>query len=76
MRDASARGIKITSKEKMFLNDSVSLAVKLPDGSDPLILNGRVVWIRNKSPNLWEAGVEFHKINLMEIQRIFRFADF
>lgn len=75
LRDASARGVKISTKERVFLNDSVSLQVKLPDGSEPVTLNGRVVWLQSKSPTFWEAGVELHKINLMEMQRIFKFTD-
>jgi len=72
LRDASAEGIKVATKEKMFINDSVSLLVKLPDGQDPLTLNGQVVWIQSKSPDLWEVGLKFHKVNLMEMQRMFK----
>ena len=75
LRDASAQGVKISTRERIFLNDSVSLEVKLPDGSEPMTLNGRVVWMQNKSPTLWDAGVELHEIDLMEMQRIFKFAE-
>ncbi len=73
LRDASARGVRISTRERLFLNDSVSLEVKVPDGSEPLTLNGRVVWMQTKSPTLWDAGVELHEINLMEMQRIFKY---
>ena len=72
LRDASAEGVKVATKEKMFLNDSVSLLVKLPDGQEPLTLNGQVVWTKSKPPDLWEVGLKFHKINLMEMQRMFK----
>jgi len=75
LRDASACGVKISTREKVFLNDSVSLEVKLPDGSEPVTINGRIVWMSNKSPSLWDVGVEMHKINLMEMQRIFKFTE-
>ncbi len=75
LRDASARGVRISTRERVFLNDSVSLEVKIPDGSEPVTLNGRVVWTHNKSPSLWDAGVELHKIDLMEMQRIFKLTD-
>jgi len=74
LRDASACGVRISTREKIFLNDSVSLEVKIPDGSEPVMLNGRIVWLHSKSPSLWDAGVELHEINLMEMQRIFRYA--
>lgn len=72
LRDACAEGMKVTTKEKMFLNDSVSLLVKLPDGHDPLTLNGQVVWTKNKTAELWDVGLRFHKVNLMEMQRMFK----
>ena len=72
LRDASAQGAKITSRQRLFLNDSVSLIVELPDGSQPLTLNGRVTWAKPRGPELWDVGLEFHKVNLMEMQRIFR----
>ena len=74
MEDASAQGLKITSRERLFLNDSVSLDVKLPDSTNPMMLNGRVVWTQRKAPSLWDVGIEFHKVNLMKLQRIFRLA--
>ncbi len=72
LRDASARGVRIATRQRVFLNDSVSLEVKVPDGSEPVVLNGRVVWMQSKSPTLWDAGVELHQINLMSMQRIFK----
>lgn len=72
LRDASAEGVRVATKEKMFLNDSISLLVKLPDGHEPLMLNGQVVWTKIKSPDLWEIGLKFHKVQLMEMQRMFK----
>lgn len=73
LRDASARGIKISTRERIFLNDSVSIEVKIPDGSEPVKLNGRIVWMHSKTPSLWDAGVELHEINFMEMQRLFKY---
>jgi len=76
LRDASADGIKLASRQKVFLNDSLSLAVKLPDGHEPLVLNGKVVWVRTKEPNtMWEMGLQFHKVDLMNVQRLFKFVN-
>ena len=74
LRDASAQGMHITSKMKMFLNDSVSLVVELSDGINPLTLNGRVVWTKNRDPKLWDVGLEFHKIDFMKTQRLYKLA--
>lgn len=72
LRDASAQGLKITSRQRLFLNDSVSLIVQLPDGTEPMTLNGRVTWTKSRGPQMWDVGLEFHKVNLMEMQRVFR----
>ncbi|MFA5088065.1 MAG: PilZ domain-containing protein [Candidatus Omnitrophota bacterium] len=74
LRDASAEGVKVTSRERMFINDKISLSVKLPDGNEPLNINGRVVWIKSKEPNiLWDVGLKFHQVSLMSMQRLFQF---
>jgi len=73
LRDASAGGFKLTSRQRLFLDDGVSLEIKLPDASRPLRLNGRVVWIRLSGPDLWDAGVAFHKVDFMRIQRMYKF---
>ena len=76
LRDASAEGARIASRERVFLNDYVSLDIKLPDGFDPLTLNGRVAWIKNLEPNtLWEVGIRFHKVDLLKMNRIYRLVE-
>ena len=76
LRDASAEGAKVSTQERLFINDYVSLDVKLPDGHDPLTLNGQVVWIKTIEPNLlWDIGVRFHKIDFMNIQRLYKFVE-
>ncbi len=72
LRDASAQGAKFSTSERVYVKDSVSLLVKLPDGGSPLSLNGRVMWIEEKSPHLWDVGLKFHKDNFMQIQRMYR----
>src|SRR3989338_10101973 len=75
LRDASADGVKLTARHKVFLNDSLSLAVKLPDGQEPLVLNGKIVWVKTKGSSLlWDIGMQFHKVDFMNIQRLFKFA--
>ncbi len=72
LRDVAGQGLKITTKEQMFLRDSVSLLIELPDGFEPLALSGRIVWTKEKAPGLWEMGVEFYETHLMKMQRMFR----
>lgn len=72
LRDASAQGARLATRQRLFMNDSVSLEVQLPDGFSPLVLNGRVTWVQAQAANLWEMGLEFYKIDLMKMSRLFR----
>ena len=75
LRDASAEGVKFSTKQRLFLHDSVSLEVKLPDGAQPMLLNGRVVWVKEKEHQLWDVGLQFHKVQLMRMRRIFHLTE-
>ena len=75
MRDASASGSRLTSRDRFFINDSLSIEVKLPDGQDPLVLNGHVRWVRPGQGKVWDFGLEFHKIHFMKLQRLFKFCE-
>ncbi len=73
LRDASASGAHIVAHQRMFFNDRVSLEVELPDNNQPMALNGRVVWTKPASGNLWDIGLQFDNINFMRLQRLFKF---
>ena len=75
LRDASAQGVRIMSKERLFKDDQVALEVALPDGGNPMILNGRVVWTKLSNLSMWDAGVEFTQINFLKMQRLFKFTE-
>jgi len=75
LRDASAEGVRLTTRERLFLNDHISLLIELPDGHEPMILNGEVIWSKSKAPDLWDVGLRFHKINLMGMRRMYRFVE-
>jgi Tfp pilus assembly protein PilZ len=75
LRDASAFGIKIATRERLFLNDHIALEVALPDGHAPMVLKGRAVWVNRIEDQLWEVGVQFHKINLLHMSRLFHLVE-
>ena len=74
LRDASAEGVKVTSRQRLFPNDIIFLMIKLPDAEHPLTLSGRVMWVQPKESNQWDAGLRFHKISLMSMQKLYKFA--
>jgi Tfp pilus assembly protein PilZ len=72
LRDASAGGARITTRERLYLNDNVTLEVDLPDGKGALNLRGQVVWVKSKSDNVWDAGLKFHKVMFMDMWRPYK----
>ena len=73
LRDASSGGARLVTKERTYVNDSLSLLVELPDGQAPLTLNGYVVWARPQDV-MWEIGITFHRIELLKLHRLFKYA--
>ena len=71
LRDLSAQGAKITARERLYINDSISLEVELLDGKGPMEIRGQVVWTNEKDPNLWDVGLKFYKVNFMDLWRIY-----
>lgn len=74
LRDASAQGIHILTKERFFLDDQLSLEVELPDGGEPMVLSGHVVWVKSLDLSLWAVGVQFHQTNFLRMHRLFKLA--
>ncbi len=72
LRNASAQGIKITTKEQLFVNDSVTLEIELPDCKRPMTLKGQVVWVANDTESgMRDVGVKFHAVDLLHMSRLF-----
>jgi len=71
LSDISAQGACIATKQRISIDDEIGILVKLPDGKEPVPLNGRIKWVKDKNPSTWHAGVEFEQINFMTTQRIF-----
>jgi len=75
LRDASADGVNILTKDRLFLNDRIALEVELPDGNDPLVLSGRVIWSKPTiESSMWDIGLQFDEVNFMKMHRIFKYS--
>ena len=75
LRDACAQGMHILTKERFFVDDQIALEVELPDGGQPLVLNGHVVWVKLLNLSLWDIGVEFSQVNFLKMQRLFKLTE-
>ena len=75
LRDASAEGLRILSKERYFLDDQIALEVELPDGGEPMVLSGHVVWVKLLNLSLWDIGVKFSQVKFLKMQRLFKLTE-
>lgn len=74
LRNASALGVKITTKEHLFVHDSVTLEIELPDCKRPMTLKGQVVWVVNDDESgTHDVGLKFHTIDLVHMSRLYQF---
>jgi len=75
LRDASAEGVKLTSREQLFANDHVALEVKVPDAHEyPMNIRGEVIWVKNVEPGMWDVGLKFHTIDFLHMARLYSVA--
>jgi Tfp pilus assembly protein PilZ len=71
LRNASAEGSALITKDKFYLNDSLTLEVKLPDKDFPMTIKGQVIWVKDGSAGMWEVGLKFHDIDLVYMSRLY-----
>ena len=72
LRDASAIGVRLTSRDRLFINDTITVEVRVPDAKGPMVLKGQVVWCKSKESN-FDVGLRLHRIDLMHMQRLYKF---
>lgn len=73
LRDASAQGARILSKDRLFINDKVDLEIEIPDGHSPMSLRGEVVWVKPKENQQWDVGIKLFRTELMTMSRLYKF---
>jgi Tfp pilus assembly protein PilZ len=71
LKDASAEGLRIFSKDRFYINDSVSLEIKLPQHKNPVNLHGEVIWTKRTDADIWDIGLKFHRIDLFGMSRLY-----
>ena len=74
LKDFSATGLSITTRQQMFIDDVLSIEVKMPDKHEPVKLSGRVRWVRKLQADQWNVGAEYHRVDFMHVNRLVRYA--
>ena len=71
LRDASAQGAKFHSHEPFNLREHLTIEIKIPDGTEPLVLRGDVVWVHELSAADWEIGLKFREIRFSRLAHLY-----
>lgn len=70
--DASAMGVQVLTDQRLYLNDHIALEVKLPYQEEPLILRGKIAWVKNESNGDYSVGIKLHNIQLIHLSRLYQ----
>lgn len=74
-RNIGLGGIYFIAYEKLEIDSLLSLILHLPDGKQPLLLQGRLIWGRKFSAqdsiDRYDIGIEFIKPDSRIIERLF-----
>lgn len=70
LRDFSASGMKIITKQRLAADKDIDFWVDVPDGHSPIHFYGRVVWLKNVGRYVWDAGIRFKHVRLMDCCRM------
>ncbi len=69
---SAAGGGMVVTTEYLLPGTPLEMQLIIPDGKDPLIANGKVIWMKAIEPTLFLAGVQFDKVDFMGIARALR----
>jgi hypothetical protein len=72
--NVSAQGMQIASNWPLDQVTDLKLDITMPDSAEPMMMDGKVVWVNSQSPHLWSAGIKFHEIKLMRMSRLMKYA--
>ncbi len=74
LRNACAQGAQLALKDHVYVNDSLTVEVKIPQANYPVTIRGKVVWVQKDLANFWDVGVKFHQISFMQLSKLFESA--
>ncbi|MBL7130434.1 MAG: PilZ domain-containing protein [Candidatus Omnitrophica bacterium] len=73
-KNISAGGICLIAHEQLRAGDILSLTFSLPNNESPIIVKGKVVWIKSfkvaSEKESYDVGIEFIDINEVNRERI------
>jgi len=70
--DVSAKGVGVLMNKQLTPGAPVEVWLKIPDHGEPLYTRGAVAWSKMEKANIYRAGIELEKAELMGLSRILR----
>lgn len=70
--DISAKGIGMVIKEELAPRTPLEIWLDMPDKGEPVYTRGEVVWSKKIEPDVYRAGVNLEKADLMAFARVLR----
>ena len=67
LKDLSSRGAGIRTNFPIDLGQLVQIQIREPFFGTPFIKSAKVVWSHQADRNLWNYGLDFGQVNLLEI---------
>lgn len=70
--DISAKGVGFVGNTELAPRAPVEVWLQIPDQGEPLYTRGEVVWSKRLEPNVYRAGINLEKADLMGLSRVLR----
>ena len=68
----SAKGVGLVVDQPLKPDTALDMWLGIPDGHEPLYLQGRVAWQEPQGYDQYRVGVKFNRINFMGVSRALR----
>ncbi len=72
--DVCAKGVGVLMNKQLTPGAPVEVWLKIPDQGEPLYTRGAVAWSKTEKANIYRAGINLEKADLMGLSRVLRVA--
>ncbi len=68
--DISSTGLKVFVKKELEKDTQILMSFNLPDDTDPIIAEGKIIWTKRREEKFYEEGIEFTNISENHVKKI------
>ncbi len=70
--DISAKGVGCLGNTELTPATLIEVWLQIPDQGEPLYTRGQIAWSKEVEPQVWRAGINLEKADLMGLSRVLR----